>query len=317
MRLSLEGTTRDPKWDLTVDDKGIWSITTTPLEPDYYGYTFNADGVTLLDPSNSVIKPNLRGLSNVVHIAGANLPWEDADVPHGEVHHHFYHSAIIGDDRDYYVYTPPGYDAKAKTRYPVLYLFHGFSDDASGWTAVGRANVILDNLIAQKKAKPMLIVMTLGYGVPEVVKPGSAGLGDPVMRDRNYDRFRDALFTEVIPAVQKEYRALDSQRDRAIAGLSMGGAESLYIGLNAIDKFGYIGSFSAGGSVDSEKMFPSQRKIERAVEAALYRLRHGRSFDRTESRFLTTRGVRTPVETPGAHVWVTAPQPRRVRHEDF
>ncbi len=98
----------------------------------------------------------------------------------------------------------------AKTQLPGSFIsFHGFSDDASGWSAVGRANVILDNLIAQKKAKPMLIVMTLGYGVPEVVKPGSAGLSDPVMRDRNYDRFRDALFTEVIPAVQREYRALD------------------------------------------------------------------------------------------------------------
>ena len=306
VRLALEGAQRQ---DMTADDKGVWSITTAPLEPDYYGYSFVADGVSLLDPSNTVIKPNLRGLSNVVHIPGANLPWEDADVPHGEVHHHFYHSAIIGDDRDYYVYTPPGYDPKAKTRYPVLYLFHGFSDDASGWTAVGRANVILDNLIAQKKAKPMLIVMTLGYGVPEVVKPGSAGLGDPVMRDRNYDKFRDALFTEVIPAVQKEYRALDSQRDRAIAGLSMGGAESLYIGLNAIDKFGYIGSFSAGGSVDTEKMFPHLNEKSNAQLKLLYiacgtddrLIEPNRKF----REFLTTRGVKfKPVETPGAHVWM-------------
>ena len=100
------------------------------------------------------------------------LPWELNDVPRGEVHHHFYKSAVAGDQRDFYVYTPPGYDPAAKTTYPVLYLLHGYSDDASGWTAVGRANVILDNLIAQGKAKPMIVVMPLGYGTMEIIALG-------------------------------------------------------------------------------------------------------------------------------------------------
>ena len=127
--LSREGDKRAP---MSRDEAGVWSITTAPLEPDYYGYSFVADGISLIDPSNTVIKPNLRGLSNIVHVPGpATLPWEANDVPHGEVHHHFYKSGIIGDDRDYYVYTPPGYDPKAKHGYPVLYLFHGFSDDAA------------------------------------------------------------------------------------------------------------------------------------------------------------------------------------------
>ena len=171
--LNLEGAKPVP---MTKDAEGVWTVTTAALEPDIYGYSFVADGVGLLDPNNSSIKPNYLFFSNMVHVPGANpLPWEVADVKHGEIHHHFYKSAIIGDQRDLFVYTPPGYDAKGKTKYPVLYLLHGYSDDASGWTAVGKANVILDNLIAQGKAKPMVIVMTLGYGAPEIVVRGGPG----------------------------------------------------------------------------------------------------------------------------------------------
>jgi enterochelin esterase-like enzyme len=305
--LSREGATRTP---MTKDETGVWTITTAPLEPDYYGYSFVADGVSLIDPANPVIKPNLRGLSNMVHVPGpSTLPWESRDVPHGEVHHHFYKSDVIGDDRDYFVYTPPGYDPKAKHGYPVLYLFHGFSDDASAWTAVGRANIILDNLIAEGKAKPMLMVMPLGYGVPEVVKPGSTGLGDPEMRDRNYAKFRDALFLEVMPQVEKSYRVAKDHNARAIAGLSMGGAESLYIGLNALDKFAYIGSFSAGGSVDSDKMFSTlDAKANQQIRALWIACgTDDRLIDpnRKFREFLTTRGVHfEAVETPGAHVWM-------------
>src|SRR5262249_58923973 len=122
------------------------------------------------------------------------------------IHHQFYRSGVVGDQRDYYVYTPPGYDPNAGKKYPVLYLLHGFSDDASGWTAVGQAHVILDNLIAQGKAKPMLVVMPLGYGPPEIVSRGGAPRA-PGLSQRNRDRFRDALLTEVIPPVAKAYRA--------------------------------------------------------------------------------------------------------------
>ena len=141
------------------DEEGVWNITTDPLEPDFYGYSFVADGVHLIDPSNHLMKPNLVGPQSVVHVPGpASLPWEVNDVPHGVIHHHFYHSAIVGDNRDYYVYTPPGYAPNGQESYPTLYLLHGFSDDASAWTAVGCANVILDNLLAQGKVKPMIVV---------------------------------------------------------------------------------------------------------------------------------------------------------------
>src|SRR5204862_6331322 len=167
--------------------------------------------------------------------------------PHGEIHHHFYKSGVVGDDRDYFVYTPPGYDPRGKQTYPVLYLLHGFSDDASAWTAVGRANVILDNLIAQGKAKPMLVVMPLGYGAPEVLLPNSGVWRDRAITDRNFDKFREALLTEVIPRVEAEYSVIKDRNSRAIAGLSMGGSESLLTGLNTLDRFAWIGAFSSGG----------------------------------------------------------------------
>ena len=153
----------------------------------------------------------------------------------------------MGDDRDFYVYTPPGYDSRGKQIYPVLYLLHGFSDDASAWTAVGRANVILDNLIAQGKATPMIVVMPLGYGAPEVLLPNSGVWRDRAITDRNFDKFREGLLTEVIPRVEAAYLVTKDSNSRAIAGLSMGGSESLLAGLNTLDKFGWIGAFSSGG----------------------------------------------------------------------
>jgi hypothetical protein len=150
------------------DDQGVWSVTTVPLAPNYYGYGTIADGVWLVDPSNhdAVSKSIVQG--NILHVPDpASLPWELGAVPHGEIHRHFYRSGVAGDDRDFYVYTPPGYDPRGMQTYPVLYLLHGFGWDASSWTTVGFANVILDNLIAQGKAKPMLVVMPLCYGRPK------------------------------------------------------------------------------------------------------------------------------------------------------
>lgn len=306
--LALEGAKAVP---MQKDDAGVWSVTTEPLNPDFYGYTFRADGVALLDPGNSLLKPNLLGVNSMVHVPGpASLPWEISDVPHGVVQHHFYKSAIIGDHRDYFVYTPPGYDPTSRQRYPVLYLFHGYSDDASGWTAVGRANIILDNLIAQGQAKPMLLVMTLGYGAPEIVARHGGSLRDPELRNKNYSRFRDALFTEVIPQVEQQYRVRADRKSRAIAGLSMGGAESLFIGLNAADRFAWIGAFSAGGaSTNYAATFPavdeqlnSQLKllwIACGTEDGL--LAGNRQF----CEWLKLKGVHVnEIETPGGHTWM-------------
>jgi enterochelin esterase family protein len=296
------------KLPMIKDDKGVWSVTTDPLEPDLYGYSFVADGVSLIDPSNSNIKPNLRQLSNVVHVPGKPpLPWEVQDVPHGEVHHHFYKSGVIGDQRDFYVYTPPGYSPKGKTKYPVLYLLHGFSDDASGWTAVGQANVILDNLIAGGKARPMIIVMPLGYGAPEIVK---AGFDDVALRQRNFNRFTEALLQEVKPQVEAMYSVSNDRKDRAIAGLSMGGSESLLTGLNHIDEFAWVGAFSSGGlSENFASDFPGLDS-KSAARLRLLWIACGTEDDliklnRKLKAWMKSQNVPfADIETPGMHTWM-------------
>jgi len=291
--------------------QGVWSVTTDPLEPDYYGYAFVADGVALIDPSNPLMKPNQLHAQSVVHVPGPPLgPWEISDVPHGVLHHHFYKSAIVGDDRDFYVYTPPGYDPKAKRRYPALYLLHGYSDDASAWTAVGRAHVILDNLLAHGKAKPMIVVMPLGYGAPEILAPGSPAFRDANLMQRNMERFRQALLTEVIPQIEKAYRVSPDRRARAIAGLSMGAAESLFTGLNTLERFAWIGAFSSGGlSQDFDKTFPA---LDSKANAQLHLLWIACGTDdrfiganRKFRESLKSKGIEhTDIETPGAHTWM-------------
>jgi enterochelin esterase-like enzyme len=296
------------------DEQGVWSVTSGALAPDLYGYSFEADDVHLVDPSNTAIKPNLLTLSNVVHVPGAStLPWEPSDIPHGTIHHHFYKSNVVGDNRDYYVYTPPGYDPAAATRYPVLYLLHGYSDDASGWTAVGKANLILDSLIAEKKAKPMLVVMPLGYGAPEIVQrtPAfGAPFRNPQLRDRNFVNFRSALIDEVIPAVERAYKVDSSRDSRAIAGLSMGGAESLFTGLNRLDKFSWVSAFSSGGLGDDfAASFP---QLSEAVNQQLHLLwiacgteDNLIAFNRKLVDYLKSKNIRvTQIETPGMHTWM-------------
>jgi enterochelin esterase-like enzyme len=300
------------------DEEGIWSATSEPLAPDYYGYAFLVDGVAMFDPSNSATKPNFLYRSSELHVPFASSnssdssapAWEIADVPHGEVHHHFYRSKVVGDERGYFVYTPPGYDPRGKQTYPVLYLLHGYSDDASAWTAVGRANVILDNLIARGKAKPMLIVMPLGYGAPEVLAPGSGVFHDPGITQRNFDRFRDALLTEVIPRVEAEYLVIKNRDSRAIAGLSMGGAESLLTGLNTLNEFAWIGAFSSGGiTPDFDKEFPG---LDASANAKLRLLwiacgtdDHLIEINRTLRAWLASKNIHhVDIETPGAHTWM-------------
>lgn len=306
--LSREGAGRSP---MQKDAEGVWTITTDPLQPDLYGYSFLVDGVRTIDPVNPEMKPNLLNTDSVVHVpSAAGADWEPAATPRGELHRHFYQSKVVGDDRDFYVYTPPSYDPSAKTKYPVLYLLHGFSDGANGWSAVGKAHVILDNLIAQGKAKPMLVVMPLGYGAPEILQRSRTGPRDPSLGQRNMSKFRDALLTEVIPQVEKRYRVATDRNSRAIAGLSMGGAESLFTGLNAVDRFAWIGAFSSGGlGNDYNATFPSltdkvnsQLKllwVACGTEDGL--LAANRKF----LEFLDSKQVRyTKLETPGAHTWM-------------
>lgn len=307
--LNLEGVPNRP---MRKDEQGVWTITTEPIERDYYGYGFDVDGTSVIDPSNAAVIPNLLHKGSVLHVPGpATLPWEDADIPRGTLHRHFYTSGVVGDRRDFYVYTPAGYDASASGKaYPVLYLLHGFSDDASGWTAVGRAHVILDNLIAQGKAKPMLVVMPLGYGAPEFVTRGFGVFHDVALRQKNYDRFREALLSEVIPQVESAYRVGKDRESRAIAGLSMGGSESLLVGLNTLDRFAWIGAFSSGGLPEEfDATFPAL-DAKASPKPRLLWIACGTDdrlidINRKLHAWLDAKGVKhTMTETPGAHTWM-------------
>ena len=296
-------------FSLTKSADGMWEVTTRPLRPDIYGYTFSVDGVATFDPQNTQVKSNLVAVANMVTVPGDPPEvWEAQNVPHGQITHHFYKSGVIGDDRDYFVYTPPGYNS-GRDKLPTMYLLHGFSDSADGWSVVGKANVILDNLIAAKKAKPMIIVMTLGYGVPDFVTRGN-NFGDRDRTTKNFTLFRQALLEEVMPMVERDYRASKKQSDHAIAGLSMGGAETLFTGLNHPEKFGYIGAFSSGGlPADSPETFFANVNGNSTKAIKLIWMSCGTGdgligFQRGFANFLTNRNVQYKTnETSGGHEW--------------
>jgi enterochelin esterase-like enzyme len=303
--LSREGATRVP---MTRDDSGVWSLTVGPLDPDFYGYSFVADGVSYIDPVNGLMKPNILSPQSMVLVPGQTpLIWEPRNVPRGVVHRHFYKSQVIGDHRDFYVYLPPNYDGK--TKLPVLYLLHGFSDDAGGWTSVGQAHVIFDNLLAEGKIDPMIVVMTLGYGAPEILR-ASTNPRPPDIQRRNREGYRDALFQEVIPAVEKTYKVDTRREKRAIAGLSMGGGQTLFIGLNHLDRFAYIGAFSSGINGDNPaQLWPT---LDAAANAKLRKFWIGCGKDdfliepnRKLHAWLNEKGVKHDwAETEGAHNWL-------------
>ncbi len=233
---------------------GVWSVTTPPLTPSLYWYTFFVNGRAQLDPVNPETYPNFSFLNSFVAVTGTDpLPWVERDVPHGTVHHHYYTSKIVrglpGGRSEYVVYTPPGYDPNGAP-YPVLYLLHGFGQTAGSWSAEGRANVILDNLISEGKARPMLVVMPFGYGDMSVLPFN----WDAKIAENNL-QFGRVFTEEIMPAVESAYHVERDRRGRAIAGLSMGGLQSLEIGLNHPDLFAYVGGFSASAAEYHETAF--------------------------------------------------------------
>jgi enterochelin esterase-like enzyme len=291
---------------------GIWSAISPALAPETYGYGFEVDGRSQLDPKNSAVTPNLLFLSNMVTVPGVTPQlWQSRDVPHGAVHHHFYTSKIVNGlpngQSEFYVYTPPQYDPKRKKPYPVLYLLHGWSDMANGWTAVGQANYILDNLIAAGKAAPMLIVMPLGYGDMSFVI-GHDSWNDATAVDRNVTLFSQALLTEILPRVESEYRVSKNRADRAITGLSMGGLESLTIGLTHPDQFAWVGGFSSALGHNEEKQLANLSA--KTANLRLLWIACGTEDDlitpnRAFIDWLKSKGVPvTFAETPGMHNWL-------------
>lgn len=226
---------------MTKESSGVWSVKVGPVKPDMYPYSFIVDGITVADPRNTNIFPNEGFQNSLVEITGSTpLVHTLQNVPHGTVSYRHYNSKELG-SRPVVVYTPPGYDKNTSTSYPVLFLLHGTTDTEETWTKVGRANVILDNLIAQGKAKPMIIVMPYGRAYP-VISKHSGSL-------RNWDNlqeFKKDFFDNLIPFVEENYRVKKDKDSRAIAGFSGGGGTTLYFGLNNHDKFGWICGFAPG-----------------------------------------------------------------------
>lgn len=222
---------------LTKDGEGLWSGTSEAASPDLYWYHFVVDGVKTVDPRNPLLKTGARSTDSAVDIPGEAAAFHALqNVPHGTVHVEYYPSAATGGLRRLHVYTPPGYE-QGRGRLPVLYLLHGSGDTDREWTSYGRAGLIADNLMAQGKLKPLVIVMTDGH---------PADPNDQALRTRNTELFVKDLIESVIPFAEKRYR-IDARRERrALAGLSMGGGQTLAAGLKNLDKFSALGVFSMG-----------------------------------------------------------------------
>lgn len=210
------------------DTSGVWSVTVPAVTPDIYPYSFWVDSVQIADPNNTYIFANERFKRSIVDVPG-DKPLIHAlqNVPHGKVSYEYYTSRTLGTTRSLLVYTPPGYDASGKIKYPVLYLIHGGSDTEETWTKVGKANLIADNLIAQRKAVPMIIVMPYGNVRP---KP----MGD----------FTADVINDIIPFIESNYSVVSQSSGRAVAGFSVGGGQTLNIGLTNTDKFAYVCSYA-------------------------------------------------------------------------
>lgn len=229
---------------LTKEDSGVWSITVGPLPADFYSYSFTVDGVRTLDPKNALIKQGINSVDNMFFLPGTQAAYQDNKaVPHGEIRKVWYRSSTMNEERRLHIYFPPGYE-KGKNKYPVFYLLHGGGDEDSGWSTIGRAGFILDNLIAAGKARPMLVVMPNGSLPRPPVVPGTPP--NPAATAAFQDRFVSELLKDIVPFVEKTYRVLPGGANRAIAGLSMGGGQTMRVVGSNPDQFAYVGVWSAG-----------------------------------------------------------------------
>ncbi len=219
--------------EMTKDDDGVWEATLGPVDPGAYRYLFNVDGVETVDPRNPSTSESNSKVWSLVCVSGSDF-MDTKDVPHGAVSIVTYHSSTLDRARRMHVYTPPGYES-GEGKYPVFYLLHGASDSDASWTTVGRAQFILDNLISAGKAKPMVVVMPNGH-------TGRFRWGGGL----DMVEFVEDFVNDIRPYVEKRYRVYTDSKNRAIAGLSMGGAQTLDIGISQLGDYGYMGVFSSG-----------------------------------------------------------------------
>jgi len=300
--------------EMTRDANGMWSVTTPPLTPEVYGYTFLVDGVQHLDPRNSDVRPNYNSyFSNVTVPATPPAPWEMNAVPHGCLDHHTYTTHVVKNlpqDQDrYIVYTPAGYDEHKKGGYPVLYLLHGWSDPETGWIGIGKADMILDKLLADGKIVPMIVVMPLGYGNFDFATHGQGVWQDPAKVVENVSLYEQMLEQEVMPAVEREYNVAKGRENHAIAGLSMGGLETLTVGLKHTDQFAYIVAMSSAlQGAHFDEAWPGLNPNKANLKLLWVSCGVGDPLVTPNRAFINwakTKGFNVnAVETPGAHTWL-------------
>jgi enterochelin esterase-like enzyme len=240
------------RYPMTKDSEGNWTVTTDPLVPGFHYYTFLVDGANVCDPASETFYGMSRQASGVeVPTAGEDF-FHDKDVPRGEIRERRYYSKTTGDWRRAFIYTPPGYDSNPESRYPVLYLQHGGGEDERGWVNQGHVGQIMDNLLAEKLAVPMIVVMERGYarkvGQPEnPTRPPSGGGPMPPDFSRMFSAVEEVFVNDLIPMIDSNYRTMADREHRAMAGLSMGGMQTFIIGLNNLELFSYLGGFSGAG----------------------------------------------------------------------
>lgn len=291
-----------PAHKMTKDAQGVWSATIGPYPPEIYEYDFLVDGVQMLDPRNPYIKYN-RGpaaIASLLDIKDTKPRFFDTRaVPHGKVEMRYYDSKTTGLTRRIHVYTPPGYE-KMSGRLPVLYLIHGADGEDSVWTNLGRMNIILDNLYADKKAQPMVVVMMNGYAY---------GWDSGVAGEKQTADFQKDLFDDLIPWVQANYKVGTDRKQRALAGLSRGGGQTVNIGLRNLDKFSRIGVFSAGGNGDQFKELAANPDKTNSQIDLLWMAAGNDDFALAGARrfheFLETSKIKHQWKTiPGEHTWI-------------
>lgn len=306
---------------MTKGEDGVWSLTLGPVEPEIYNYSFLIDGVKTIDLANPVMKVGAAIDASVVEVPGDPPRFDQVQpVPHGSINIHTYPSTVSKTQRGLYVYVPPDYYAQPARRFPVLYLWHGGGGAEQDWSRDGRAGVILDNLIAQKKAVPMLIVMPNNVsGTPAPGITGNAAAPATGAGGANYPLLKRELLDEIIPFVARNYRTVENRESRAIAGLSAGGGTTMNAGLSSLDSFAWIAEFSSGifggsaayGQFDLDKIAPGFYNDPAAVnkKMKLFYMSCGTEDPRMPFQkkaledFVSHKIKVTFAEFPGAHEW--------------
>ena len=300
-------------YDMTKDDQGVWSVTTDPQVPGFHYYSLVIDGVKVADPASESFY-GMGRMASAIEIPEKGIDFYTIkDVPHGALSSKYYYSDYTKSWRRLFVYTPPGYDTNSREKYPVVYIQHGGGEDETGWAVQGKTDIILDNLIAEGKAKPMIVVISNG----NVIAPGRAFGG---YSSKGMAPFKEEMTKNIVPFIDANYRTLPDADNRAICGLSMGGGQSFFVGLESPEYFGSVGVFStglfggirtSGSGFDAEKEIPGllSKSDEFNKKLDLFYISCGEQDMRIEH---TQKAVKTMRENglevefnsfPGDHEW--------------